>query len=91
MNERFGESLGKITAQNWPAYDEAKLVETETDIIVQVNGKVRDKFRAGLDASDEELKTAALALAKIQQLVAGKEIRRVVVVQNKLVNIVIGS
>ena len=80
---------GQITEQAWPGYDEKFLVEDEVEIVVQVNGKVRDRMNMSILAAEEELKTAALALPKIQELTADKQIRKVVVIPKKLVNIVI--
>src|SRR5438105_3213265 len=80
---------GQITVQSWPNYDEKFLVEDEVEIVVQVNGKVRDRMKMSIQASDEEVKKAALALPKIQELTTGKQIRKVVVIPKKLVNIVI--
>jgi leucyl-tRNA synthetase len=80
---------GQITAQSWPDYDEKFLVEDEVEIVVQVNGKVRDRVKMSIQASEEEIKKAALALPKIQELIAGKQVRKVVVIPKKLVNIVI--
>jgi leucyl-tRNA synthetase len=82
-------SPGQITAQSWPVYDEKFLVETEVEIVIQVNGKVRDRVKMSIQASEEEIKKAALALPKVQELTAGKQIRKVVVIPKKLVNIVI--
>jgi leucyl-tRNA synthetase len=81
-------SKGDITAQPWPLYDEQVLLEDEVEIVVQVNGKLRDRMKMSILASDEEVKTAALGNAKIQQFIAGKTVRKVVVVPKKLVNIV---
>jgi leucyl-tRNA synthetase len=80
---------GQITEQPWPRYDEKFLVEDEVEIVIQVNGKVRDRIRVSIQASEEEIKTAVLALPKIQELSAGKQTRKVVVVPKKLVNIVL--
>jgi len=80
---------GEITAQPWPAYDEQFLVEDEVEIVIQVNGKVRDRMTMSIQASEEEIKAAALALPKMQDLITGKEIRKVVVIPKKLVNIVV--
>jgi leucyl-tRNA synthetase len=88
IDGRFGNMRGEITAQIWPHYDEALLVEDEVEIIVQVNGKVRARMEMQIDASDEEVKATALALPKIAEFLTGKEIRKVVVVRNKLVNVV---
>jgi leucyl-tRNA synthetase len=82
-------SPGQITAQSWPDYDEKFLVEDEVEIVVQVNGKVRDRVTMSIQASEEEIKKAALALPKIQELTAGKQILKVVVIPKKLVNIVV--
>jgi leucyl-tRNA synthetase len=81
---------GEITAQTWPGYDEKFLVEDEVEIVVQVNGKLRDRVKMSIHASEEEIKKAALALPKIQEFIAGKQVRKVVVVPKKLVNIVWG-
>jgi leucyl-tRNA synthetase len=90
--ERLGTKLRvestEITQQPWPGYDEALLVEDEVEIVVQINGKMRARWKVATDASEETLKAAALALPKIAETIAGKEIRKVVIVPNKLVNIV---
>ena len=88
MREKFAVTPADLTDQSWPEHDEGLLVEDEVEIIVQVNGKVRDRFRALLGANEEELKATALALPKMQELLAGKQIAKVVVVPNKLVNVV---
>jgi len=80
---------GEIAKYPWPQYDEALLRESETEIIVQINGKVRDKMSMPTDAREEELKSAALAQSKIQGLIANKTVRKIVVVPNKLVNLVV--
>jgi leucyl-tRNA synthetase len=79
---------GDITAQPWPGYDERFLVEDEIEIVVQVNGKLRDKLTIALDATDTDVEATALALPKIKGLLAGKTVRKVVIVPKKLVNIV---
>jgi leucyl-tRNA synthetase len=83
-------SPGDITAQSWPDYDEKFLVEDEIEIVLQVNGKVRDRIIVPLAASDTELEAAARANQKVQNALGGKPIRKVVVVPKKLVNIVAG-
>ncbi|MEP6822518.1 MAG: leucine--tRNA ligase, partial [Chthoniobacterales bacterium] len=85
---RFSGGVGDITDQSWPEHDPTLLIEDEVEIIVQVNGKLRDRIVVPLNNSEDELQAAALASAKVQELVAGKTIRKVVVVPNKLVNIV---
>jgi len=81
---------GEITAQRWPEYDERLLIEDEIEIVLQVNGKLRDKITVALDATDAELEAAALANKKVQNAVGEQTIRKVVVVPKKLVNVVTG-
>ena len=83
-------SPGDITAQSWPDYDEKFLIEDEIEIVLQVNGKLRDRIIVPLAASDAELEAAARANQKVQNALGGKPIRKVVVVPKKLVNIVAG-
>ena len=83
-------SKGDITEQRWPGYDEKFLVEDEVEMVVQVNGKVRDRMTMPVQAGEDEIKNAALSRPKIQELSGGKQIRKVVVIPKKLVNIVLG-
>jgi len=83
-------SPGEITGQRWPAYDAQVLVEDEVDIVLQVNGKVRDRIKLPLDATNADLESAALANEKVQKALGGQTVRKVVVVPNKLVNVVAG-
>jgi leucyl-tRNA synthetase len=82
-------SKGDVAEQTWPSHDEKFLVEDEVEIVVQVNGKVRDRMIMLIQATEDEIKQAALALPKIQELAAGKQIRKVVVIPKKLVNVVV--
>jgi leucyl-tRNA synthetase len=88
LGAKFRVDPSEITQQPWPNYDEALLVEDEVEIVVQINGKMRARLKVATDASEETLKVAALALPKITEAIAGKETRKVVIVPNKLVNIV---
>jgi leucyl-tRNA synthetase len=88
LNTRFSDRRGDITAQNWPDYDERLLVEDEIEVVVQVNGRLRDKLTVPLNATEADVEKAALALPKIAGLIAGKQLRKVVIVPKKLVNIV---
>ena len=81
-------SPGDITQQTWPTYDEQFLVEDEVEIVLQVNGKVRDRIKMPLDATNEQLEAAALANEKVKNAVGTLTIRKVIVVPNKLVNVV---
>jgi leucyl-tRNA synthetase len=84
----FPNELPDIAQQTWPEYDATLLIEDEVEIVVQINGKMRARLKVATDANEETLKKAALALPKIAESLAGKEIRKVVIVPNKLVNIV---
>ena len=80
---------GEITEQSWPSYDERWLAEDEVEMVVQINGKLRERIRMSISASDQEMEAAVLANPKISRLIAGKTVRKVVIVPKKLVNIVI--
>ncbi len=88
LNRKFSDRAGEITEQSWPPYDEQILLEEEVEIVVQVNGKVRDRLTVSISASEDEVKAIVLASPKIQPLLAGKTIGKVVIVPKKLVNIV---
>jgi leucyl-tRNA synthetase len=90
LSAGFRDAAGDITQHSWPSYDERLLVEDEVEIVIQVNGKLRDLVKMPILATDEELKAIALANPKVQARVAGKAIRKVIVVPKKLVNIVVG-
>jgi Leucyl-tRNA synthetase len=89
LNAKFRDDAGDITDQKWPDYDERFLLEDEVEMVIQVNGKVRDRMKMSILATEEEMKTAALANPKIQKFTAGQTIRKIVVVPRKLVNIVV--
>jgi leucyl-tRNA synthetase len=83
--------LGKdmnAAAWNWPQYKEEYTVEDKVVIAVQVNGKLRDTFETERDADAETLKKIVLSLDRIAKQIEGKEIRKTIVVPNKLVNVV---
>lgn len=72
----------------WPTYDASKLVESTVEMAVTVNGKKRGTFTIAKDASREDAQAAALALPHVKEFTDGKEIKKVIVVPNKIVNIV---
>ncbi|HHY86367.1 MAG TPA: leucine--tRNA ligase [Verrucomicrobia bacterium] len=74
----------------WPAFDPALLVEDTLEIPVQVNGKLRDVIRVPAGADNATVEAAAKASEKVQSFIAGKTIRKVIIVPNKLVNLVVG-
>jgi leucyl-tRNA synthetase len=89
LNAEFGDAREDVTQQSWPAYDEQLLVEDEVEIVIQINGKLRDRIKMPIAATDEELKAVALSDPKVQDRIVGKAVRKVIVVPKKLVNIVV--
>jgi leucyl-tRNA synthetase len=90
--EELWHEMGKETSvhlESWPAYDEKALEQAEVTVVLQVNGKVRERLNVPKDLPQEELKPIVLAEQKIQKLLEGKEIVKFIVVPNKLVNIVV--
>jgi leucyl-tRNA synthetase len=90
--EELWELLGKpysVHIQPWPVVDEEAAAEEQITLVVQVNGKVRDRIMVPVDISVEDAKAAALASDIIQKFMEGKPARKVIVVPGKLVNIVI--
>ena len=79
---------GQLAKQPWPQHDEAALIESEIEIVVQINGKLRDKITVPKDAPKEDIEAAAQATDKVQEQLAGKTIRKIIVVPGRLVNIV---
>ncbi len=80
---------GSTLLQAYPTFDEAAATEDAITVVVQVNGKLRDKLELPIGTSDTDAETAALASEKIQAELSGKTVRKVIVVSGKLVNIVV--
>jgi leucyl-tRNA synthetase len=80
---------GSLAKAPWPVYDAALAADDEVTVVVQVNGKLRDKFTAPVGTGKDELQKTALALPKTKEWTDGKEIVKVIVVPEKLVNIVV--
>ena len=74
--------------QSWPAFDEELASEDLITLVVQVNGKVRDRLEIPAGTSKEEAEQSARVAPKIQPYLEGKQIRKVIVVPDRLVNIV---
>jgi leucyl-tRNA synthetase len=92
LAEELWEELGRqgpVFKQPWPEYDEELAREEEVEVVVQVNGRVRSHIRVPLGAPREELERLALQDDKIRSFVEGKQIVRVIVVPDKLVNVVV--
>ncbi len=86
--EKFGHSES-LAYENWPEYDENLLEEKEIELAVQVNGKIKDKIVVAADASEDQIKEKALRGEKVSAAVAGKELRKIIVIKSRLVNIVV--
>jgi leucyl-tRNA synthetase len=84
----MGHAASVMTA-SWPRWREESLQAEEMVIVVQVNGKLRSRIMASPDASQQELETAALQDGRIQDFIAGKPVKKVIVIPKKLINIVI--
>jgi len=86
---------GKLTGaetlayEPWPKFDPALLVEDTIEIPVQVNGKLRDKLKISLHASQADIEAAALASDKVKTFMEGKPVKKIIVVPRRLVNIVV--
>jgi len=86
--EKMGQS-GLITCSPWPVFDPDLAREETVTIIVQVNGKLRAKFEAERDISEEQMKERALSVDRVQALLGEKKYKKIICVKNKLVNIVL--
>ncbi len=80
---------GFCCEQKWPKYDEKLIEEEKINLIIQINGKVRDKIEVNADISEEEAKEIALTSEKVKKWLEGKEIEKIIFVAGKLINIVI--
>jgi leucyl-tRNA synthetase len=89
--EIYSTYTGKETLayESWPSYDPKKLELTNVTIAVQVNGKMRARFEAPKDSGKEVLEQMAMDLADVKKHTEGKTVRKVIVIPNKIVNIVV--
>jgi leucyl-tRNA synthetase len=78
-----------LTYQEWPSYDESKLVLNEIEVGIQVNGKLRDRVFVSPDEEGEIVKKKALLAENVVRFTEGKQIVKVIYVPGKLVNVVI--
>lgn len=91
ITEEMWHSIGytdSIHLQPWPQYDESALIQDEIELAVQINGKLRDKVVVSAQADRQAVEEQVLQLERIQSMLAGKSLRKVIVVPGKLVNIV---
>jgi leucyl-tRNA synthetase len=90
--ELWTNHMGKpysIHQQSWPKVDEAAAKEDVIEIPVQVNGKVRDRITIPAEASEDEIRSAALASEAVQRYLEGKEPKKVIVANKRLVSVVV--
>jgi leucyl-tRNA synthetase len=78
-----------LVAESWPTFDPEKLIEDQVEIVININGKVRDKMMLEVDADDARVTERALEREKVREWIQDKPIRKIIVVTNKLINIVI--
>jgi leucyl-tRNA synthetase len=91
FSEELWEALGNrgsIVKHPWPEYDREAILEEEVLIVIQVNGKLRDRITVPSSCGEEEVKAWALKSERIRKLIQGREVKRVILVPQKLVNIV---
>ena len=92
ISEEIWTRLGKpysLHQQAWPAVDEAAAAQDEITLVVQVNGKLRDRINVPADINEADAKAKALASAVVQNFTNGKTPRQVIYVPGRLVNIVV--
>ena len=86
--QQLGET-GLLSVAPWPAYDEAKTVESTVEMAVQVNGKLKGTIKLAADADKQAAIDAALAEEKVQHAIKGKQVIKQIVVPGKIVNLVV--
>ena len=91
ITEELNEELGfsPICEGEWPIYDEAKTIENEKEIAVQVNGKARATISITLDEAEDSIKEKALACPNVIKHIEGKEIVKIIIIKGKIVSIVV--
>ncbi|MFA6543680.1 MAG: leucine--tRNA ligase [Limisphaerales bacterium] len=90
LHRTFGQNPPSLSYAPWPGYDPALLVESEVDIPVSVNGKLRDVIRVSADADNATIEAAARKAEKAQPFLEGKTVKKVIIVPRKMVNLVVG-
>jgi len=78
-----------IIDESWPSYDNNSLESSTYELVIQINGKIRARNIVNTNISDEEIKEIALSNDRIKEMIADKEIRKTIIVKNKLINIII--
>jgi len=89
LHSTFGQVAPSLAYAPWPKYDQALLVESEIELPVSVNGKMRDVIKVSVDADNATLEAAAKASEKVQSFTAGKTIKKVIIVPKRMVNLIV--
>ncbi len=90
LHSTFGQVAPSLAYAAWPKFDPALLVESEIEIPVQVNGKLRDVIKVPVDADNAMIEAAAKESEKVQPFIEGKTIKKVIIVPKKMVNLIVG-
>jgi leucyl-tRNA synthetase len=90
LHATFGQTAPSLAYAPWPKFDAALLVESEIEIPVQVNGKLRDVIKVSVNATPADLETAAKNSEKVKPFIEGKTIKKIIVVPKKMVNLIVG-
>ena len=90
LHSTFGQAATSLAYAPWPKFDAALLVESEIEIPVQVNGKFRDTIKVAVDADNATIEAAAKSAEKAQPFLAGKTIKKVIIVPKRMVNLIVG-
>ena len=91
ITEELNEQLGykPICESTWPVYDEAKTIDDEKEIGVQVNGKLRSSIKISINEDEESIKSKALSEENVKRHIEGKEVVKIIVIPGRIVNIVV--
>ncbi len=89
MGQLLGRPLQALDSEGWPQHDDKALVQSEIELVVQVNGKLRGKITVAADADQATIEATALANADVQRFMEGKPAKKVILVKGKLVNVVV--
>jgi len=92
LAEELWEKMGhqeSIFKESWPKYDSDLIKDEEIELVVQVNGKLRDRIKVSAGISETEAKKVVMVSKKVKNFIAEKEIKKIIFVKGKLINIVV--
>ena len=92
ISEELWHLLGSnesVHLQNWPEYDPKTIIMNSYELVIQINGKVRDKIKISVDASEDLIKQKSLESPNVIKWIDNKEIRKIIIVKGKIINIVV--